>query len=151
MKRFFFGVPTYDPSEDGNLWVPFDWSKDSFRKKCWWGNYVMNKEALKCCWAARDENKSPLHVASRAIAYDFDWLCIVKKHFFAAAFVGREKSHRRRFISSLTSRGFSRMMRGIESDNQMMELKPRVIRHHNLRCSWRESEKIYQFITMTRV
>ena len=40
----------------------------------------------------KKKNKSPLHVASRTIAYDFDWLCIVKEAFLFA-FNGW-KSHR---------------------------------------------------------
>lgn len=104
---------------------PFDWSG-------------LSRRAVIMSWARKrlsvvEENKSPLHVASRAIAYDFDWLCIAERAFFSPT---------RRLCTAAEdlfrlSRGFSRMM-AKESDNQMMELKPRVIRQHNLR--WRRGD-----------
>ncbi|CRL06487.1 CLUMA_CG019726, isoform A [Clunio marinus] len=49
---------------------PFDDQAKMDKEMKWWcGNYVMNKEMFKC---RKEKHKSPLHVASLAIAYDFD-------------------------------------------------------------------------------
>lgn len=50
-------------------------------------------------WRARD--KSPLHVASRTIAYDFDWLCIVKKLFYSPLDENRTELPREDLFHSL--------------------------------------------------
>lgn len=148
---------------------PFDWSVErswrrrTRRKKCWGrgGEAIMSwarkrlsvvRRVNRRRWRARD--KSPLHVASRTIAYDFDWLCIAAELFCSPSDGNRTKlpSLGGRFISQSLSEALGEWWRK-ESDNQMMELKPRIIRHHNLRwrVGSRERENLNQFITMTRL
>lgn len=137
----FCFAETYDPCVEDfewrNLWVSIRliWkSRVEKNGKVFCGNYVMARKLLKCC-VKRENIKAPCTCCSRAIAYDFDWLCIVES-IFCAAPLEKIAPFWGRFISLffLVSWRFSppSSFTRIFCDNQMMELKPRIIRHHNL-------------------
>lgn len=90
---------------------------------------------FKCCW-------SPFTCCKSSHCL-WLWLIVYRKKHFFAAFVQRAASKRWKKIYSLP---FDRTLKSdggsgwvSEPDNQMMELKPRIVRHHNLR--WRETKK----------
>lgn len=154
-KRFSFSFNLWSLCSSKEIYeFPFDWSVWEILKekeKKIFGNYVM---AGKCLSVEKTEKniKAPCTCCSRAIAYDFDWLCIVKKHFFVLP--RWRKSHRKMFWGRFISLSFSFVK--ILSLHHSRESSV-IIRWWNSSPEsldiiiWSGRKKIYQFITMTRL
>lgn len=134
----FMSFHSIGPPSEEEISGALYWSKESggVAIMSWARNYLSvvekNKKPFTCC---------------KSIHCLWLWLIVYRKKNFLLFLFGRAENLRWAVMEEdlfhSSSRGFSKW--GREADNQMMELKPRIIRHHNLR--WRKS--IYQFITMT--